>query len=132
MPLAKMVGVDGDTADERVRRALATDRNPDRLLAVEGDHATRAPEVQLADLLLEAGDGERRYAREVREAAAVPRVDEQGDVVGATEAVRAQFEPRFLIVYRGNSSRRTRRNVSSRSRSCASTNARSASLIDVW
>ena len=100
VPLAEMIGVHGDAEHERLRRALAADQDADRLLGVEGDHAARAPEVQLANLLLESGDGERRRPGKVRKAAAIPGVDEQRDVVGAAEAVGAQAAD-----YRSSSSR---------------------------
>jgi hypothetical protein len=54
MPLAELRGVDGDPQDERLRRALAADQDGDRLSGVERDHAARAPEIELADVLLEA------------------------------------------------------------------------------
>jgi len=90
MALAELVRTDGDSMHEGVGRALATDEDADGVLAVEGDHAARAPQVLLADLLFESGDGQRGSGRIVREAAAVPGVDEQRDVVGAAEAIGAQ------------------------------------------
>ena len=90
MALAELVGVDRDAVDEGVRRPLAADQDRDGLLGVEGHHAARAPQVQLANLSLEFGDGQRRLAREVRETAAIPRLDEKGDVVGPAEAICAQ------------------------------------------
>ena len=87
--LSPMIGMDGDLVDERARRPLGADQDADRVGAREGDHAAAAPDLKVADRPFERGRRHRRLVGEVRRPAAIQRIDQELDVVGATEAVRA-------------------------------------------
>ena len=89
MTLSPMIGMDSDLVDESTGRPLGADQDADRVGAREGDHAAAAPDLKVADRPLERGRRHRRIVGKVRRPAAIQRVDEKHDVVGAAEAVRA-------------------------------------------
>ena len=89
MTLSPMIGMDGDLVDEGTRRPLGADQDADRVGAREGDHAAAAPDLKVADRPLERGGRHRRLVGKVRRPAAIQRVDEKPDVIGAAKAVRA-------------------------------------------
>src|SRR5687768_4474320 len=84
-----MVRVDGDPADERPRRPLGANQDADWISARKRDHAAAAPHLQVADRALERGRSLDRLVGMIRSPAAVQRIDEQPDVIGAAEAIGA-------------------------------------------
>ena len=87
MTLAQMVGMDGNLLDQRSARALGADQDGNRIGARKRDHAAAAPDLQIADRALERGRRHRLLVGEMRTPAAIQRVDEQPDVVSATEPI---------------------------------------------
>ena len=90
VPLAPMIGMHGDPVDERPGRPLGADQDADRIGAGEGDHAAAAPDLQVADRLLERSRRDRRLVSKVRRPAPIQRVDEKRHVVRTTETVGRQ------------------------------------------
>jgi hypothetical protein len=81
--------MDGDLVDEGTGRPLAADQDADRVGARERNHAAAAPHLQVADRPLERCRRHRRLVLKVRKPAAIQRVAEKPDIIGATKAVRA-------------------------------------------
>ena len=77
MTLSAMIGMDGDLVEEGPGRPLGADQDADRVRARESDHAAAAPDLQVADRLLERGRRHGRLVGKVRRPAAIQRVDEQ-------------------------------------------------------
>src|SRR5258705_13881973 len=86
MPLAQMIRMDGDLVNEGSGGPLGADQDTDWIRAGESDHAAAAPDLQIADRPLERGRRRDRLVRKVRPPAAIHRIDQKLDVVGATEA----------------------------------------------
>ena len=86
--LSSMIGMDGDLVNQSAGRPLGADHDADRGGAREGDHAAAAPDLQVPDRSLERGRSHLRLVGHVRSPAAIQRVNEQADIVGAAEAVR--------------------------------------------
>ena len=93
--LPAMVRVHADMEYEVGRGLpLGRDQDSDRIGSGEGDHATAGPKVDLSGQPFHVVDGEPpRYAAGA-DVAAVEGLDDQGDVVGAAEAVRGQVSSR--------------------------------------
>src|SRR5918999_1012093 len=89
MTLPPMIGMDGDLVDEGTRSPLGADQHADRVGAREGDHAAAAPDLKVADRPLERGGRHGPLVGEVRQPAAIQRVNEEPDVISAAKAVRA-------------------------------------------
>ena len=92
MTLPPMIGMDGDLVNEGPGRPFGADQDADRVGAREGDHAAAAPDLQVADRPLERGRRHLRLVRKVRTPAAIQRVDEKPDVVGATKTIRTHAD----------------------------------------
>ena len=88
MTLSPMIGMDGDLVDEGSRRPLGADQDADRVGTREDNHAAAAPDLKVADRLLERSRRHGRLVGKVRNPAAIQRVGEKRDVVRAAEAVR--------------------------------------------
>jgi hypothetical protein len=88
MTLPQVIGMDGDSVDEGRRRPLGADEDANRIGTREGDHAAAAPDLQVADRSLERRRRHGRLVGKVRQPAAIQRIDEQRDIVRATESVR--------------------------------------------
>ena len=92
VPPAAVVGVDADAVDQRFVLALGCQDHADGLVALDGNHAAARPQVELADVQLELVDRQARRAVDVLRVAAVIRLGQQRDVVGAAEPVPGHEE----------------------------------------
>jgi hypothetical protein len=91
MTLSPMIGMDGDLVDEGTGRSFGADQDADRVGASEGDHATAAPDLKVADRPLERGRRHGRLVGKVRRPAAIQRINEQRHVVRTAKAIRRQI-----------------------------------------
>jgi hypothetical protein len=92
--LSAMIGMDGDLVNERTQRPLGADEDTDWIGAREGNHAAAAPHLKIADRSLESRWRHQRLVWKVRSPAAIQRVDEKPDVIGAAKAISTHLRLR--------------------------------------